>query len=238
MFASSLVSGGVSADFAPDLFKSSTLSALLSFDARIGVGFNCWQPRTFDTKQNGVWSRYMLMSYQSNPDDVQYGVNVTTVNALLQQRAQAQVTINLGIEGENWGALVGYNAWYRQAERVIQFAPLENIFSIADLPQVSGALIGVTTSTSTGNISQTVEPGLVNSMNSDAVFTPYTSANFNTKSGTNPEAFTNTVWAGLRYVRLIDQAQATIGFNGSYEFVQRFGSIPTWSLWANVVVEF
>ena len=233
-----VLGGGVSADFAPDLFKSSTLSALLSFDARIGVGFNCWQPRTFDTKQNGVWSRYMLMSYQSNPDDVQYGVNVTTVNALLQQRAQAQVTINLGIEGENWGALVGYNAWYRQAERVIQFAPLENIFSIADLPQVSGALIGVTTSTSTGNISQTVEPGLVNSMNSDAVFTPYTSANFNTKSGTNPEAFTNTVWAGLRYVRLIDQAQATIGFNGSYEFVQRFGSIPTWSLWANVVVEF
>ena len=229
---------GFSADFAPDLFKNSSWSALLGFDVRIGVGFNSWQPRTFDTTQNDVWSRYMLMSYQSNPDDVQYGVNVTTVNALLQQRGQAQATVNLGFEGENWGANVGYNAWYRQAEKVLKFAPLENIFSIADLPQISGALIGVTTSSSTANISQCVEPGKANSMISDAVFTPYNTANFNTQSGTNPEAFTNTVWAGLRYTRLIDQAQATFGFNGSYEFVQRFGSIPTWSLWANVVVEF
>ena len=233
-----VIGGGVSADFAPDLFKDSSWSALLSFDGRLGIGFNSWQPRTFDITANDAWSRYMLMSYQTNPDDVQYGVNVTTVNALLQQRAQAQVTINLGFENENWGASVGYNAWYRQAEKVLKFASLENIFSIADLPQVSGALIGVTASSSTANISQTVEPALSNSMVSDAVFTPFTSANFNMKSGTNPEAFTSTVWAGLRYTRLIDEAQATIGFNGSYEFVQRFGSIPTWSLWANVVVEF
>ena len=233
-----VIGAGFSADFAPELFKNSSWSALLSFDARLGVGLDSWQPRTFDTTGNGVWSRYMLMSYQKNPDDVQYGVNVTTVNALLAQRAQAQATINLGFEGENWGANVGYNAWYRQAEKVLQFAPLENIFSIADLPQVSGALIGVTTSSSTANITQCVEPGTTNSMVSDAVFTSYTSTNFNQNSGTNPEAFTNTVWAGLRYTRLIDEAQATIGFNGSYEFVQRFGSIPTWSLWANVVVEF
>ncbi len=230
--------GGVSAEFAPDLFKNSSWSALLSLDARLGVGFNSWQPRTFDTTVNHAWSRYMLMSYQTNPDDVQYGVNVTTVNVLLQQRAQAQVTINLGFEGENWGMNVGYNAWYRQAEKVVQFAPLKNIFSIADLPDISGALIGLTTSSSKANVSQCVEPGTTNSMSSDAVFTPYNTANFNTKSGTNPEAFTNTVWAGLRYTRLIDEAQATLGFNGSYEFVQRFGSIPTWSLWMNVIVEF
>jgi len=233
-----VIGGGFSGDFAPELSKDSTWSALIGFDARLGIGLNSWQPRTFDTTQNDVWSRYMLMSYQGNPDDVQYGVNVTTVHALLAQRAQAQATITLGCESENWGAHVGCNFWYRQSEKVLQFAPLENIFSIADLPQISGALIGITTSSCTANVSQCVEPGKANSMVSDAVFTPYSSANFNTQSGVNPAACTSTIWAGLRYTRLIDEAQATLECNGSYEFVQRFGSIPTWSLWANVVVEF
>jgi len=231
-----VVGGGVSGDFGGQI--SSNWMAMLSLDARLGVGLNSWQPRTFDITNNGAWSRYMLMSYQSNVLDVQYGVNVNTVNVLLAQRAQAQATIVLALEGNDWGLQVGYNVWYRQKEQVLQFAPLENTFAIADLPHISGIVIGVATSASTSNVSQTVVPGTSNSMVSDAAFTPFTTTNFNTLSGTNPSASTSTAWTGIRFTRLIDEAQVNLSFNGSYEYAHKLGSIPSWSLWGNLVVEF
>ncbi|NBX78548.1 hypothetical protein EBQ93_04230 [bacterium] len=229
---------GVSGDFCSSIGNEGAIT--LSGDLRGQCGLDSFQYRTFDLTENGSWSRYMLMSYESNPLDVQYGINVTTALARVKQFGQVQGTFVLSYDRPEIGAKIGYNVWYKSAEKIVSIEALNNVYAVADLPHISGNLIGLAISASTANISQSVIPGIANngSIIPDAVFTPFTPDDFDRSSAQNPQACTSTVWAGIQMNKEINDAELRLSVNGSYEFVHKFGSIPTWSVWGIIGLEF
>jgi hypothetical protein len=194
-------------------------------------GFKGKETRSFDMTPNGQWSRYMLFTTPTSPADPFFAINNLTFKAQVTPRSSFDVLVAAHSERRGFSFEVGYNFWYRQAERVCPCICLPEV-GIADLVGIAEFADPITTS-SMATISEGVYPNEFQ-MPRDASYTLVTAGNINACSGAQPASSTNGVFGsfGYQYDRFY------VGLNVSYENAANRNSASIVSAWANIDVCF
>ena len=201
-------------------------------------GFKAKETRSFDMTPNGEWSRYLLFTTPSVPALPFAAINELTFKADVTPRSSIDLLLAAHYEVDRWSVELGYNLWYRQAEKVsIKNDTTISQYGIADLVGIAGMPTLVPTSASTANISQGVLPG-PNQIVSDPVYTTVLPSNINLASGAAPASFSNGIYASLGYTSLCTRYPVDVGINASYEKGSNRNTLDVVSVWANLDIRF
>ena len=198
------------------------------------------QRRVFDLKNNGCWSRYLLLkTFKNNGteiDGLERGPNV--FNACLKVHAGAQVDLTSLWSYRNacWNFDIAYNFWSRSEEKADCDKICCNIdpktYGIKGTIDMRNRLddeIGiVTASKSTIAKSQ----GLLNGVDGlDPVFV--TCDDLDYSSGLAPSAYSNSVVAHVSYLWPDTDYEPYFGIGGKAEFSGNGNSaLNQWAIWA------
>jgi len=178
-------------------------------------GFSANECRSFDLCPNGQWSRYLLLVSQSALYTPFQAINVLTFQTNVTPRNSLDLYLAAHWGAKNWNFEVGYDFWYRQAEKVCltSCAGFATPVGIADLPGIAARS---PQTASTANISQGVLPNS-NTIVSDATFIPLTLSNINLLSGAQPQGISNSVYASIGHYTEWKNCETQIGVNVAYE---------------------
>lgn len=194
-------------------------------------GFKAKEIRSFDMTPNGQWSRYMLFTTPT-VDNIPFpAINNLTFKADVTPRNSFDLLLAAHIELNKFSFELGYNFWFRQAEKVcpcINFGAV----GIADLVGIAEAASPITTS-SMATISQGVYPNQYQ-MARDATYTVVTADNINTWSGSQAASCANAVFASIGY----NYDRFDFGINTSYEHAANSNTASVVSVWVNLDVRF
>lgn len=198
-------------------------------------GFKATETRSFDMTPNGQWSRYMLFTTPTASAIPFPAINNLTCTADVTPRNSLDVLLAAHVEQSSFSFELGYNFWYRQAERLCPRMQLAAV-GIADLVGIaqlnSSTPVTVTTS-SMATISEGVYPNQYQ-MPRDAAYTLVTPENINARSGTQAASFINAIFGSIGYsFDCVD-----LGINASYEGAARNSTASVVSVWANIDVHF
>ncbi|MBA3954669.1 hypothetical protein H0X48_05110 [Candidatus Dependentiae bacterium] len=195
--------------------------------------FEANERRSFDLN-NGDWSRFLQVATQNQPFLSQPAINLLSPCVRVKPRSLVEFWTALHYEWCNWNVEVGYNLWYRQAERIC----LRNLdclsnFGIFDIAQVCNL--------QAASASQaTIDQGLngSNVAPSDATFTPLTRSDINVHSAEHPRALSHKIYAAVGCDKTICNYQTTLGLGGSYEFGQCRSALDNWAVFAKLGIGF
>jgi hypothetical protein len=198
-------------------------------------GFKAKETRSFDMTPNGQWSRYMLFTTPTSTANPFFAINDLTFKTNVTPRNSFDLLLAAHLEHTCFSFELGYNFWYRQAEKVCPCIKLSAV-GIADLvgiAQLTNQTPVTVTSSSTATISEGVYPNEFQ-MPRDATYTLVTAKNINICSGRQAASCTNAVFGsiGCHYDQL------DVGINASYEGAANSNSASLVSVWANVDVRF
>lgn len=138
--------------------EESEKKLLVYVDANLSHLFASGQKRSFDLKDNGAGSRYMLLEtiYSPSvglhngvdPDDVeatvQYqgrlipAINKTTLDTKISIGVQADITAKISYQRRGFEFDLGYNLWYRSAEKCESRGCIEACYAVKGDAQVYG----------------------------------------------------------------------------------------------------
>lgn len=205
----------------------------LSFQGEVKwrYGFEGKENRSFDLKNNGQWSRYMLLVQQTALYTVYPAINTLTFNASVTPRNSVDVYLAAHLKHQAWNFELGYDYWYRSAEKICikNCNAVLNKYGIADLLGI--AQLNPHTA-STANISQSVAAG-ANQMVSDATFVPLKTSDVNLCSGAAPQSSSNSVYASIGYDYDCHNHPMEFGINFSYEKGTNTNKPDTLSGWVS-----
>lgn len=256
------VGGGFNADY--QVWEKENNSLVLMSDFSYQYLFSRTECRSFDLTNNGNWSRYLKVVGQLPPYGDQATIeeqlmmietipnaNWTPIPAINEFTFTSKVTprgvINfwtaLHFEQCAWHAELGYNLWWRQAEKV-RFNCKKTLtgsfnsenFMILDLSNVGNEI-----SASTANISQApalITGGVTNVVVGDTDDNVYIKlSDLNLKSGSCPHIITNKIYAAVGYDVAIRHHALVLGLGGSFEFANK-KALQQWGIWGNVAFKF
>lgn len=178
-------------------------------------GFKATEKRSFDLKCNGQWSRYMLLAPQTNPYAVFPAINTLTFKTSVTPQNSLDVYLALHGSYRAWHFELGYDFWYRSAEKV-HIKECSTVLGTEGIADLLGIANHHPHTASTANITQ----GLIYSLNqmvSDSTFVPLTLADIRYSSGSAPQSASNSIYASLGY--LVDWCAHPMefGVSASYE---------------------
>lgn len=223
---------GLNAEKSIDLCLCDQFSLYGEFKWR--YGFKGTEVRSFDMTPNGQWSRYMLFTTPTNPDTPFPAINNLTFKTDVTPRNSFDLLLGAHLELNTFVFELGYNFWYRQAEKVSPCLNLADV-GIADLvgiAQLNNPNPPTVTSASKATISEGVYPNEFQ-MPRDATYTQVTKNNINLCSGAQPTALTNGIFGSIGY----HCGQLDLGINASYEGANS-NTASVVSVWGNIDVRF
>lgn len=183
-----------------------------------------WEKRSFDLKENGAWSRYLLAEDLSTfPGPLTLGfplINLVTQDALIKGRNQINMYARLQKKLHGCLLELSYNLFYDEAETIVRSRPIPSGFGIYDISSSGGI-----TTASTAQINQ-ARP------TKDSVLTgtvALTTSDLDLTTGAAAQILNNTI--AIRLQRL--QEFYTYGFGTSLDLPRTMQGIPTWSVWYN-----
>lgn len=195
-------------------------------EAKYRYAFKGNEIRSFDLKKNGQWSRYMAFVDQTDKYAFYPAINDLTFKSCVSPRSSFDLYVATQFNHCNWNFELGYDLWYRNAEKVsVPFQLFES--GIADL---RGIALQNPHTANTANISQGIQPG-VNQMISDPSFAPITIDDINLTSGAQAASLSNSVYGSIGYLFKRNCYALQVGLNVAYErgtSVNTPDSIATW----------
>lgn len=99
--------------------KEDDLKVELWFDGIADHLFKVKQLRSFDLKENGLGSKYLLVANYANntyQNEITNAVNITTIPILSSFDVEADFAIMCNVQGNSWSAGIGYEGWFRSCE--------------------------------------------------------------------------------------------------------------------------
>lgn len=194
--------------------------------------FSAQERRSFDLCANGDWSRYLLVVTQNEPIDSQPAINLLTGRVKVFERNTVDFWLAAHYQHCDIGFELGYDLWWRQAEKICKKCPITPGFAIQTLSLCQTPI----TSASTATISQAVEGP--NATISDAQFTPIVDSDLNLTSAAHPNALSNKLYAALDYTHESTCGHPWVfGLAGSYELGNK-NALDQWAIWLDVGLGF
>lgn len=203
----------------------------LMLDVKYRYVFKAREKRSFDLSKNGDWSRYLLVVPSTQVLNSQPGVNVVTLPVQVTPGSTVDLWLGLHYQHRAWNFEVGYDFWYRQAEKICAPCSIAPHFGIQTL-----ALCGDTlTSASAATISQGAAGS--NATVTDATFTAITMTDLNVNSGAQPRSLSSTIYGDIGYTAERDCYSLLFGLGASYEFGTK-NALRQWGIWYTQGVSF
>jgi hypothetical protein len=221
-------------------------------DANFRYLFENTQVRSFDTKSNGQWSRYMMVwenyaQEQANgellteADSLRAytpGINVFTREMNVTPRAQFRLNQALVLERGGFKGELGWNMLGRQAEEVsLVDAWVDNAVAFVDASNNGTSLYNVTRTIFNDSYQSTptANGGLGGTGIADASQTQYnlmsvSADDLDLNSAASPAVYTNTPYLALGYA-FNEEKSTMFSLGVSYEMAATNGYINNWTLW-------
>jgi len=226
---------GLGTDAQWNIMECDCWSWTLLGEAKYRYGFRATEDRSFDLKNNGQWSRYMLFVAASDPYNFYPAINNLTFPTKVTPRSSFDLYVATHADYNSWNFELGYDFWFRSAEKIaLCCAQLPNGVGIADL---KGIAVQAPVSASSANISQGIAAG-TNQMISDATFVPVTLSDINCRSGAAPRSISNSVYDSIGYKCNYDCYELQIGLNGSYEAGSSVNTPDNTTVWLNFDLQY
>ena len=200
-------------------------------DIKYRYVFRATERRSFDLI-NGDWSRYLPLVSSATPVLLTPGINAFTLNAEVTPRSTINLWTAVHYDYCNWNFELGYNFWWRQAEKVCIKCPLASDIGILDL---AGICSGTATSANAATIAQSI---INNIALSDGTFTDLTTSLLNQNSAAHPRALSNKIYASIGYNTECYCHPILLGINGSYEFGHRCAALSQGAVWGTVGISY
>lgn len=201
-------------------------------DLKYRYVFSATERRSFDLCKNGDWSRYLLVVTQTAPAFSLPGINLLTLPVKVKPGSTIDFWLALHYQRCALNVEIGYDLWWRQAEKICKKCCIPETFGIQTLALCTPPI----TSASTANISQAATGS--NATVSDAVFTPITNADINLNSAAHPHAISNTLYIDVGYTYDQNDCRSwLVGLGSSYEFANK-NALAQWAIWATGGVAF
>ncbi|CAM6000395.1 unnamed protein product [Sphagnum balticum] len=158
-------------------------------------GFKAKETRSFDMKPNGQWSRYLLFTTPTASADPFPAINDLTFRTNVTPRNSVDLLLAAHLEHRHFAFEVGYNFWYRQAEKVRPCInlPAVGIADLVGIAQLANPSPVPVTTSSGATISEGVYPNAFQ-MPHDASYTVVNAQNINCLSGAQAASCTNAVF--------------------------------------------
>lgn len=236
---------GAGINTAYKIYETSNRALMWMADFRYEYLFKNHQIRSFDLTKNGNWSRYMRGATEAEPAQTFPLIDVLTQDVAVTPRGTINFWTALHLQHCKWHAEVGYNLWFKQAEKIC-YTPtkcgancfygsayqgnvtLANNVGVFDIANACNP-----TTASAARINSTTESAI-----SDPTFTPITVSDINLSSGGTPSVLTNKFYLAGAYDFTFWHRPFNIGLSASYEFGSTKGAINQWGFWGNINCEF
>lgn len=203
-------------------------------EAKYRYAFKNKEYRSFDLKKNGQWSRYMLFVNESDKYAFFPAINNLTFKTNVTPQSSFDLYLALHCKHKSWNFELGYDLWYRSAEKIsLPNSFLSNV-GIADL---KGIAEQDPQSASTANISQGIQPG-INQMTSDPSFVPVTINDINLISGAQASSLSNSVYGSIGYMFDTKCHTMQVGLNAAYERGSSINVPDNVMTWLNIDIYF
>ncbi len=222
---------GFNGDYDYSRWDESSIAFLV--DVKYRYVFGAWERRSFDLCGNGDWSRYLLVSTAAEPLNSMPGINLFTLPVNVKPGNTLDVWLALHYQRCNFSAEIGYDLWWRQAEKIDIRCCITPGFGIQTLNVCSSSV----TSSSSATICQTTPGAGSNATVSDPTFVALTTSMLNLNSGAHPTALSNTLYADLGYAIERTCYSLLFGVGASYEVASK-NALSQWALWYTQGISF
>lgn len=203
-------------------------------DLKYRYVFSHCENRSFDLRNNGDFSRYLLVANQNSPFVSTPGINVLTTKVDVEPRSTIEFWAALNYAWCSFDVEVGYNLWWRDCENICRPSFCQTDVGVFDL--AGQCCSTVPTSASNANITQGARG--INVAPSDAAFTPITAGDLSLSSAAQPSALTHKVYGALAYRTEVFCTPVLLGLGGAYEFARDRSCNACWpdhwSVWGKV----
>lgn len=198
-------------------------SCAFIIDLKYRYIFGAIERRSFDLCNNGDWSRYLLVVTQDQLLDSQPGINLLTIPAHVTPRSIIDLWTAINIPVCDFNIEIGYDFWWRQAEKICKKCPIAAGYGIQTL-----ALCSNISSASTATICQAAQGG--NATVTDTTFTAITDTDVNLNSAAHPQAHSQKLYLDLGYTFNDICSTPIIALAASYEFKAK-NALTQWAIW-------
>lgn len=199
---------GVGLNLGYNLYKNVNKSLTLLADCSYQYLFKGKELRSLDFNV-GPLSRFMSASTQDNPQVSTPAINFTTMCLDVTPRSVVNFWTALHFQACKFHSEIGYNLWFRQAEKVCFKECQKTTFDNLNL-------------------------GIFDNDN----FIPLKLENLDLASASHSQVFTNKVYLALSYDTNILCRDMNLGVGGSYEFTKKINALEQWGVWGNFEVKF
>jgi len=199
--------------------------------------FSATEKRSFDLKNNGQWSRYLMIAHQ-NPStptraidaDNHPGINYFTRDMKVKPKDRLDLLIALHGKFDHFHAELGYNLWAKSSEKVSLKSEWNENIGIFD---PTTAIAGAVTSSSIANISTPF-----NGITHDTDFVKITQNDLDLDSARCKSAFTQKFYLGVSWNYKTFNMPCMIGIGSAYEIADRNTAFDQWSAWMHSSISF
>ncbi|OQA35144.1 MAG: hypothetical protein BWY54_00721 [Candidatus Dependentiae bacterium ADurb.Bin331] len=201
------------------------------FEGNIFHVFNARQHRTFDLKNNGIGSRYLLFKRFSSgvyAGEVLFGPNILTVECKVQNDVHGDAALMFDYKRNCWTFDVGYNLWgiSKDKVKITEDIPL-NTFGVQGLTLGTGGASANQTQSLT-TINGTFAPPTSDGVSPVTI----TTDSLDPDSAAHPGAFTNKIFTHLGYTWENCDYLPFLGIGGEVEFSGSNGrALDQWGVW-------
>jgi hypothetical protein len=223
---------GIDADVA--VWKSTNNTLDWMIDCNYRYAFASEEKRSFDLKNNGDWSRYLLVATESAPLNSLPGINFFTRPARITPQSTGQLWSAFHHHHGAWHSEIGYNCWIRAGEKVC-LTQCQQLAAIGIL-DLSGICNLPATSASTAHINQEIIGP--NPVTKDTTFTTVTNNDFDLQSAANTRTVTNKVYASLAYQGDYHRGTIFIALHGSAEKAVHNNALNQYAFWLQTGASF
>lgn len=190
--------------------------------------FSAKQKRTFDLKNNGIGSRYLLLKRFDQTgafaNEIVFGPNVLTREVKVRNDMHGEAALMFDYQNGGFTFDVGYNIWGRTKEKVtISDTIPARTFGIAGNTDTTGASMNLTQSNADikGNMGAT-----------DATAVFISTEDLDVESGTHPGAYSHKLFTHLAYTWENYDYLPFVGLGGEVEFAGRKNrAFDQWGVW-------
>jgi len=198
-------------------------------EAKYRYAFKATEWRSFDLKHNGQWSRSMLLVNESDKYVFYPTINKVTFKTEVTPQSSFDLYLATRFNHNAWHMELGYDLWFRSAEKVALCCKQLPFVGIADLKGISAQS---PQSASTANISQGVQAG-ANQMKSDTSFVPVTLSDIACISGAQASSLSNSVYGSVGYAFEVTCHTMQVGINVAYERGSSVNTPDNVTAWLN-----